>query len=338
MAAVEEVGHPRPVAVLLEQVLEHDRAFARVVAGLDHVVHADLVGLALLAATVPVHGGVHRRVIGDLEQLPGRQGAGRRAGDHGGVPQELRVVRRLDSFDHVALGHVRDLVREFHRQLRLVLHSRDQPGMDVQLAAAKGERVDAGIADHAHAIGKRPGTRDGDDLLHEARHVLLEERFGPHPVLGIELLRLCLRHAFFVLLRELRTRRRRLADLDGRAELRPRRPAACFGAHADHHHRGGQQKQDGRTHARRYSAVVHRQCLPRKRIRRFGGASQPQTRRPRTTVNRTSRAAATPRAIVPRCRPVTPETAAGALPFRGFASRACAPRLATPRSPDRYSG
>src|SRR5205807_4343991 len=100
VVAVEEVLQRGLIAVFLEELLEGVRGFARIVAGLDHIVQPHVVGFALTASAVAAEGGLHAVFIGEVEDRGGQWNlaAGRRRLSRE-LTKKLRVVVALDATD-----------------------------------------------------------------------------------------------------------------------------------------------------------------------------------------------------------------------------------------------
>ena len=172
-------------------------ASARVVAGLDHALHPLPVRLALEVTPEAVDG----RDEGELEAEPeedvrrGPQHLGRdvvalallaagrdrdpeRGGDGEGGEPDLLVLRVAVEHERVAVRDVRQLVAEDHGQLRFVLDTAQEPGVDVDLAVRHGEGIERRVAEDGDAGGGRARLLGflGDELGRHGGQVVLQQR------------------------------------------------------------------------------------------------------------------------------------------------------------------
>ena len=203
MASEEEDLHPGVVPAVVLQELEDARPLARVVPRRHGALQADLVRLALQLAAEAVD----RRHVRELQTEPGddvadlAQDVGaapvpplgllpRLFGYHDaggerseGEPDRL-VARAALELEGVAMGRVRLLVAQDHRQLRLVLQTRQEPRVHVDRAGGKGEGVEGRILDRVDPqtdrllplhLGRRQAARDLIQVVLQER-VLVQRR------------------------------------------------------------------------------------------------------------------------------------------------------------------
>ncbi len=199
--AQEERLHGRrlPVVARLQDLHHLDHALG-VVAGRRHVLHAELVGLALLVAAVLHEHQVRGQKPPLREELAPLDPGGFQGHEPDGG-QDARehlpgVARGL-----VAGRHVPDLVAQHGRELRLVLHARQKPPGDRDLPPGQGVGVDLGGVHHVELVGKPRPVAQGREPSADLGHVGLEGRIGKLPLgdLGVDRIGL-LAHAQLLLL------------------------------------------------------------------------------------------------------------------------------------------
>ena len=126
------------------QPLEKHRHRAHVEAGRRKQTEPEAVGLALEVARVVdlrLHRPGLRRHHRALREVRPRTRREHRQ-HHRGHGRDRELLLRADQARDMALGDVRDLVREHRREFRLRLRGEQQPGIHADEAAGQRERVD----------------------------------------------------------------------------------------------------------------------------------------------------------------------------------------------------
>ena len=91
--------------------------------------------------------------------------------------EQRQVIERLGRFllaRQVMAVDVGDFVAEHARHLVVVARPDQQPGVDVDVAAGHGKRIDARIADDGEVVGERLIAEARDDLLPDAVDVAVD--------------------------------------------------------------------------------------------------------------------------------------------------------------------
>ena len=146
--------------------LEHVADVLRVVARLDHVLHAETIRFHFVLAAVALHPGLRA----DVGELPDGIRAGEDGGGHGAERRghALRLATR-----RMTRGDVADLVAQHAGQLGFGIEVHQQAAVDVDVAAAGGEGVDGFVVDDEELeffVGQVAGLRE---TLADQVHVFL---------------------------------------------------------------------------------------------------------------------------------------------------------------------
>ena len=150
----------------------------RVVARPVHVLHAVVVGDALLVAP-ELPPGEMQTEPGGADDRPGvlRVVDRQRHAEPGQAKQQLS----LESIGAVLGRGMHDLVAEYRRELRFVLQFHQEAAMDADLAAGQRPGVRRAVVDHDEFVGEIPVADGGDAVTHRG-DVFGDSRV--HPVLS----------------------------------------------------------------------------------------------------------------------------------------------------------
>jgi len=174
--ALEEIGHALDV-----------------VAGAVQRLHSDAIGLGFAGARVvqlALHGerlaadhrGLDRIVPAAAAAVLGAA-AGIRREDHaqrGEHDRDLVLLRAFDRAQHVALGDVRDFVREHTGEFVLVARGEHGAGVHADIAAEGGEGIDLPVAHHEEGEGLLGTIRGRGEAMAHARQPGVEQRVLEH--------------------------------------------------------------------------------------------------------------------------------------------------------------
>src|SRR5205823_1180176 len=131
----QQIGIATAHAIENLKQLDHP---SRVITDALQIVEAQIIRFALGIAAVSHQRAARDQAAGKLPQIASRaSGGSRRSADQSG--DETILLRAFDILQPVTRNDMADFMAEHTRELRFVLRRREQPGMNINVTAERGE-------------------------------------------------------------------------------------------------------------------------------------------------------------------------------------------------------